>query len=110
MGSDPKFLLSNIEMGRVHWRRGSTANELFVEVGGDEPPQLDELGFNIEMNNSTPVTEGSFAGEKRIILPRSVMQTTVTTSESRSEQRGSLRTSRLGVYNPRPELGYGSYD
>lgn len=36
MGSSPKFLLSNIEISRVNWRKGSNDNELVVEINMDE--------------------------------------------------------------------------
>ncbi|OCB87663.1 hypothetical protein A7U60_g5189 [Sanghuangporus baumii] len=33
IGSDPTFLLSNIEISRVVWRKGASANELIVDLG-----------------------------------------------------------------------------
>ena len=35
LGSDPRFLLSNLEISRVAWKRGARANELVVEINLD---------------------------------------------------------------------------
>lgn len=85
MGSDPTFLLSNIEISRVAWRRGSTANELIVEVGDAEAPleliDLDPLASDLE------------------------------TLKKQSSRR-TIRASRVGVYDARSahaDLGFRTY-
>ena len=128
LGSDPVFLLSNIELGRVHWRHGSTANELVVDVNPDAegPPHLNDVHIDIEL--AEPVSPTSynshhalvgvdpFVGEKRIILPRAVMQSSVAVHTEPDDPppmirlKGSVRASRSGMYSPRPELSYASYD
>ena len=41
IGSDPVFLLSNIEISRITWRKGATENELIVDLGDcDSCPSL----------------------------------------------------------------------
>ncbi|KAL5531206.1 hypothetical protein ACEPAG_4082 [Sanghuangporus baumii] len=41
IGSDPTFLLSNIEISRVVWRKGASANELIVDLGDcDSRPSI----------------------------------------------------------------------
>ncbi len=51
MGSDPVFLLSNIEMARVHWRQGPNANELVVEVNNEIDAEPDEVQQAMELRN-----------------------------------------------------------
>ena len=49
LGSDPRFLLSNLEINRIAWKRGAHKNELVVEIDLDthcsatQPIELDEL-------------------------------------------------------------------
>lgn len=49
LGSDPRFLLSNLEINRVAWKRGAHKNELVVEIdldthcAGAPSIELDEL-------------------------------------------------------------------
>lgn len=53
LGSDPCFLLSNLEISRVAWKRGARANELVVEINldphciGTPPFELNELDVDV---------------------------------------------------------------
>ncbi|KAH8096924.1 hypothetical protein DFH11DRAFT_1526938 [Phellopilus nigrolimitatus] len=52
MGSDPTFLLSNIEISRIAWRRGNNPNELIVDVNANADSSL-------ELTNLDPFSKGS---------------------------------------------------
>lgn len=43
-GSDPTFLLSNVELSRVNWRRGQTDGEIIVERWPDNVNAEEEAG------------------------------------------------------------------
>jgi len=102
MGSDPTFLLSNIEFSRVAWRRGSNANELVVDV------DRDAAGDEYDDGLATP---GSFAGEG---LPLELIDLhPLSSNRSGTLQKPKKPTaSRVGVYSARPgqtELGFRAY-
>lgn len=83
MGSDPVFLLSNIEMARVHWRHGSNANELVVDVDNEADAEASEAQQAMELQHL------DYGPQKRIILPRTVVQTL--------RENGSIPSSRVGI-------------
>jgi hypothetical protein len=43
LGSDPGWLLSNVELQRIEWRRGATEGEIIVERYHDDDHEEDEL-------------------------------------------------------------------
>jgi hypothetical protein len=42
LGSDSAWLLNNIELSRVPWRRGATEGEIIVDRFGRDPDEDDE--------------------------------------------------------------------
>ncbi|KLO13234.1 hypothetical protein SCHPADRAFT_890212 [Schizopora paradoxa] len=100
MGSDPVFLLSNIEMARVHWRRGSNVNELVVEV--------DNEAESADAQQPMELQDLEYVPEKRIILPRTVVQTLRGNASIPSSRVGILEdTSQPSRANSR--LSFSSY-
>jgi len=85
MGSDPVFLLSNIEMARVHWRHGSNANELVVEVDNDGDVNSEAAQQAMELRD----LEYATTPDKRIILPRTVVQN--------QREKRTVTSSRVGM-------------
>lgn len=146
MGSDPKFLLSNIEISRVTWRIGSNANELVVDVdvseGGDmemdERADTDSLKTEstshhdrqghgalfhsrsgtgttaVEMDEDTHKTQQTLplVDMDPFAKDHPVSPSTPSSRPSSKEGRGTIRATRVGVYEPRPaykELGFRTY-
>ena len=139
MGSDPKFLLSNIEISRITWRRGAQGNELVVDVHIED--------IDIELEDRVDTSSMKTMGESFISHVHDYRQTPSpfgtplcgspnpsmlslnpylknqrsTASLSRfdptsrpgsKDNRGKLHASRVGVYEPRPEykdLGFKTY-
>ena len=71
MGSSPKFILSNIEISRVNWRKGSTDNELVVEIDidardGNSPVEL------IDLDPLASYKAKSYKGAARIARMRDI--------------------------------------
>lgn len=71
LGSDPMFLLSNIEISRVAWRRGRSKNELVVDLGVQDDISVEDP--SIELADIDPrVLE--MAGKLRVTRSQSLGQ------------------------------------
>ena len=47
LGSDPSFLLSNVEISRVAWRQGRNKNELFVDLRVNDDISLEDPSIEL---------------------------------------------------------------
>ena len=139
MGSEPTYLLSNIEISRIAWRRGSTANELVVEVDADADDAADmEMEDRADkasiqtttefashtmlpstLSYSRPCTGVSVAArsDNAHAFPaeeKSVTEHPVSLSRpgSKDGRGGSLHATKVGIYESRPafkDLGFRTY-
>jgi hypothetical protein len=63
LGTDPEWLLNNLELSRVRWKKGAHAGELLVEV---DVVNGDEWGSELDYDSRANSRSGHSASSSRV--------------------------------------------